>query len=294
MGKFWALLFGATMAGCFGLCVVAYFVPGWWLPEQASAQAQPIDYLFHFVWLIVAPFFVLTETLLVVFLYRYATRPDGTPAKPGPSVIGGLLKPLTQPVQRSAQDRDRLVDHSRCDSAVHLLLSARNLDEGEVSVALSRIGQGGHAGGRRGQRPAVRAAHAVSEPEAHGGILPGAARFERLPQLRHDAAVQRRVRGQPIAPLQGLSGAGPPEFARRHSRLQFAAHARPARHLAGQDHSLVVHSEQGEHHQEGRQMGRRLQPRYRPGGGPTSGLGTRLFAAVRLGAFSHGGPGVRA
>ncbi len=96
MGKFWALLFGATMAGCFGLCVVAYFVPGWWLPEQASAQAQPIDYLFHFVWLIVAPFFVLTETLLVVFLYRYATRPDGTPAKPGPSVIGGLLKPLTQ------------------------------------------------------------------------------------------------------------------------------------------------------------------------------------------------------
>jgi cytochrome c oxidase subunit II len=94
VGKFWAILFGVTMAACFGLFVAAPFM-GWWMPEGISTHYQEIDFLFYVILAITGFFFVLTEAILVGFLFRYGSQPDGSPAKPPPSRMASLLKPIT-------------------------------------------------------------------------------------------------------------------------------------------------------------------------------------------------------
>lgn len=94
MGKFWSILFGATMLACLGLFLVAPLV-GWWLPAAHSTHAWNIDFLFYVILFVTGFFFILTEAILVAFMFRYGSQDDGTPPKPGPSVVGNLLRPVT-------------------------------------------------------------------------------------------------------------------------------------------------------------------------------------------------------
>jgi cytochrome c oxidase subunit 2 len=94
VGKTWSILFGVTMVACLGLFVVAPFV-GWWLPEGASTHAGELDFLFYVILFITGFFFILTEAVLVAFLFRYGTQPDGKPPTPPPSRVARILKPIT-------------------------------------------------------------------------------------------------------------------------------------------------------------------------------------------------------
>jgi cytochrome c oxidase subunit 2 len=69
------------MAACAALFIVAPFVAGghWWLPKGVSTHAGEIDTLFYIILYITGFFFILTEALLVYFMYLYA----GQPGKPG-------------------------------------------------------------------------------------------------------------------------------------------------------------------------------------------------------------------
>jgi cytochrome c oxidase subunit II len=75
--KWWSLLFGVVLAASFGLFVVAYFVPGWWLPTLANAQTfgAEVDKLFYLILWLTGFFFVLTEVILVIAMWRYAYQP---------------------------------------------------------------------------------------------------------------------------------------------------------------------------------------------------------------------------
>jgi len=74
----WSLLFAVVMFACLMSFVVAPFV-GWWLPPQLSTHASRIDGLFYIILFITGFFFILTETLLIVFMWRFAAPPDGKP-----------------------------------------------------------------------------------------------------------------------------------------------------------------------------------------------------------------------
>lgn len=94
MGKPWAILFGVTMAACGALFVAAPFF-GWWLPAPKSENGPAIDFLFYVILYITGFFFILTEAILVAFMFRYGTDAEGKAPKPGPSKIGQLIKPIT-------------------------------------------------------------------------------------------------------------------------------------------------------------------------------------------------------
>ncbi len=75
MQKWWSLLFGALLVGGVGLFVVAPFVPGWWLQKNVSAWGDRVDGLFYLILGITGFFFILTEAILVYFVYTYAAGP---------------------------------------------------------------------------------------------------------------------------------------------------------------------------------------------------------------------------
>lgn len=62
------------MLAC-GASFVAAPLMGWWLPEGVSTHAGDVDFLFYIILIITGFFFILTETLLVVFMYQYAGQP---------------------------------------------------------------------------------------------------------------------------------------------------------------------------------------------------------------------------
>ena len=97
MGKFWAGLFGMTMLACFALFVVAPFV-GWWLPEGVSEHSGGVDGLFYFILIITGIFFVLTEGLLVYFMFCFsAKKPIGevdAHKPPNPELAQKMVKPF--------------------------------------------------------------------------------------------------------------------------------------------------------------------------------------------------------
>lgn len=91
--KAWSLLFGAVMVACALSFVVAPFV-GWWMPPGASSHAWDIDFLFYVIFYTTAFFFILTEAILVAFLWLYASTPEGkAPVSPN-AEVAGFLKPL--------------------------------------------------------------------------------------------------------------------------------------------------------------------------------------------------------
>ncbi len=98
MGKWWSFLFGAVMFLCGGLFVVAPFV-GWWLPEGVSTHAHSIDSLFYYILGITGFFFVLTEAILCIFMFKYSgdrrkvgeiTAADA----PAPSFLARTMRPV--------------------------------------------------------------------------------------------------------------------------------------------------------------------------------------------------------
>jgi cytochrome c oxidase subunit 2 len=72
--KWWSVLFGVTMAACLGMFIAAPFA-GWWLPPGVSTHAWHVDKLFYIILFITGFFFILTEAILVYFMWVYAGRP---------------------------------------------------------------------------------------------------------------------------------------------------------------------------------------------------------------------------
>jgi cytochrome c oxidase subunit 2 len=72
--KFWSVLFGATMSGALLLFIVSPFV-GWWLPKNVATFGAGIDNLFFLILGITGFFFVLTEAILVVAMWKFVRLP---------------------------------------------------------------------------------------------------------------------------------------------------------------------------------------------------------------------------
>ena len=92
--KVWSILFGVVMAGCFVGFAISPFV-GWWMPEGVSSHAHDVDQLFMVILWITTFFFVLTEALLVYFMWKYAAATDGKPVVGAKAEYPGFMKPLT-------------------------------------------------------------------------------------------------------------------------------------------------------------------------------------------------------
>jgi len=73
----WSVLFGVVVLACFLLCVVAAFVPGWWLPHLANKDGfgWDIDFLFYAILFATGFFFVLTEVILVYAMWKFTWDP---------------------------------------------------------------------------------------------------------------------------------------------------------------------------------------------------------------------------
>ncbi len=74
MRKWWSLLFGGVMVAATLLVIITPLV-GWGLPKNVSSYGGAVDKLFHFILFITGVFFILTEALLVYFMYAYAGGP---------------------------------------------------------------------------------------------------------------------------------------------------------------------------------------------------------------------------
>jgi cytochrome c oxidase subunit II len=90
--KWWSVLFGAVMIACGAIFVVAP-ASGWWMPDGVSYHAWDVDFLFYLILAITGFFFILTEALLVYFMYRYAAVAPGEVR--GPSRWWQVFKPLS-------------------------------------------------------------------------------------------------------------------------------------------------------------------------------------------------------
>jgi cytochrome c oxidase subunit 2 len=73
--KFWAVLFGVVLAASAAFCVVAGFVPHWWLPTNFASYGTETDHLFYLILAFTGFFFFLTEAVFVYALWKYAARP---------------------------------------------------------------------------------------------------------------------------------------------------------------------------------------------------------------------------
>jgi cytochrome c oxidase subunit 2 len=74
VNKFWSILFGVIMLACFALFIISPFV-GWWLPKNVAVFGGAVDGLYFLILGITGFFFVLTEALMVYFMYVYAGKP---------------------------------------------------------------------------------------------------------------------------------------------------------------------------------------------------------------------------
>ena len=74
MQKLWSVLFGVVLLGCFLITVVALAVipEQWGLPSNIAANyGEKVDNLFYLILAFVGFFYVLTEVILVVALFRF-------------------------------------------------------------------------------------------------------------------------------------------------------------------------------------------------------------------------------
>jgi cytochrome c oxidase subunit 2 len=72
--KFWAILFGAVLAGCALLFVVAPIM-GWWLPENHASFGGSTDGLFYLILVITGITYIGVEVVFVWALWRFNARP---------------------------------------------------------------------------------------------------------------------------------------------------------------------------------------------------------------------------
>jgi cytochrome c oxidase subunit II len=92
--KGWSVLFGVTMIACGLGFAISPFV-GWWMPEGVSTHAWDVDFLFYVILYITAFFFILTEGILVAFMWLYSGTSDGKHPVSHTAEYPGFLKPLT-------------------------------------------------------------------------------------------------------------------------------------------------------------------------------------------------------
>lgn len=97
MAKWWSLLFGVVIIACTMLFVISPFV-GWWLPGGFSTHSGDVDFLFYIILWVTAFFFLLTEGLLVVFMFKFTARGDTSTAEgkhpPGMEFADRLSRPF--------------------------------------------------------------------------------------------------------------------------------------------------------------------------------------------------------
>lgn len=80
MGKFWSALFLAVPI--LGVVVTWYFAAeGYWMPRDVSQHGHMIDHLFRFCLILTGVVFVVTEVVLVWFLWRYDGATNRDPVK---------------------------------------------------------------------------------------------------------------------------------------------------------------------------------------------------------------------
>jgi cytochrome c oxidase subunit 2 len=112
--KWWAVFFGVVMVATVVMWFVAYPL-GWWLPKDVSSYGHRVDFLFFLILAITGFFFILTEALLVCFMYAYA---GGEPGH-RPAVLGdhdaeekvprtSFFKRIARPVTTLIHDQHRL------------------------------------------------------------------------------------------------------------------------------------------------------------------------------------------
>ncbi len=74
MQKGWSILFGAVLTATVVLWIISPAM-GWWLPQNVSSFGHQIDFLFYLILAITGFFFILTEAVMVYFMFRYAGEP---------------------------------------------------------------------------------------------------------------------------------------------------------------------------------------------------------------------------
>ena len=166
MGKFWALLFGVTMLACLVCSWPLLSCDGWWLQEGRSTHYWHIDFLYYVILAITGFFFILTEAILVYFMFRYAGQPDGKPPQPKPSVFAGMLKPLADVLNEPHKIE---LAWTIIPAAILLYIAFAQVGTWAAVKYQSRypeIRQGQRqecSRRRRDQRPPVRVAHPLSQ-----------------------------------------------------------------------------------------------------------------------------------
>jgi len=111
--KGWSLLFGGVMLAA-TISVVIAPLPGvgWGLPKNVSTYGPAVDLLFHVILFVTGFFFILTETLLVYFMYAFAGRSNpptlSTPAENAGPPSGTFFRKVTKPLTGVIPDEHRL------------------------------------------------------------------------------------------------------------------------------------------------------------------------------------------
>jgi len=110
--KWWSLLFGGVMLAA-TLSVVIAPLPGvgWGLPKNVSSYGGEVDLLFHIILFVTGFFFILTEAILVYFMFAFAGRGD-PPTHPKPvesgAQPGDFFKKVSKPLTPWIPDEHRL------------------------------------------------------------------------------------------------------------------------------------------------------------------------------------------
>jgi cytochrome c oxidase subunit 2 len=111
--KGWSLLFGGVMLAA-TISVVIAPLPGvgWGLPKNVSTYGPAVDLLFHIILFVTGFFFILTETLLVYFMYVFAGRSNpptlSTPAENTGPLPGTFFRRVTKPLTGVIPNEHRL------------------------------------------------------------------------------------------------------------------------------------------------------------------------------------------
>ncbi len=78
MGKFWSFIF--LLVPVLGVaCFIAGPVYNLWLPRDVSEHGHTIDHLFYFILWLTGVVFIVTEVVLVYFLWKYDGRDTSRP-----------------------------------------------------------------------------------------------------------------------------------------------------------------------------------------------------------------------
>jgi len=108
--KGWSLLFGGVMLVA-TLSVVISPLVGWGLPKNVSSYGGDVDLLFHVILFVTGFFFILTEAILVYFMFAFAGRVDPpTHVQSGESgpQPGSFFRKVSQPLTPWIPDEHRL------------------------------------------------------------------------------------------------------------------------------------------------------------------------------------------